>query len=68
MGTRGLFVSSYVFQDREAGIFYQSFEDDFRRFIAYKFGVDMAPMAMCGTSPAPGGSGRAPANKVDFTG
>lgn len=42
------FHGSFVFQDREAGIFYQTFEDEFRRHIAHAFNVDISETAQPG--------------------
>lgn len=83
-GKGATFHGTFVFQDREAGIFYQTFEEDFRNFIAYKFNVSITETASgindggsVGTSITPskksgmsasGAAARAPALKVDFTG
>jgi hypothetical protein len=81
---RGNYTGSFVFQDREAGIFYQNFEPEFRRYISAVFQVDItetAPSEMSssstrsrdGGSPPSSVSGapaiaRSPALRVDFSG
>ena len=43
--TKPVFQANFVFQDREAGIFYQTFEDEFRRYVAATFNVDISETA-----------------------
>jgi hypothetical protein len=40
--TGGKVSGQYTFQDREVGLFYQSFETEFRQFLVYEFNVDVA--------------------------